>query len=119
MYRSFKSLLIVWIKALPKELLDSFATYSVGGLFFNPSTTDEKPFTPTFDSDLKSIYAPNVDDYKKPPEDEEDEDDDDDTGDTTVDPCPPGYKMNPDTGVCEVVSAQRTARQDDPSDPPE
>ena len=81
--------------------------------------TDEKPFTPTFDSDLKSIYAPNVDDYKKPPEDEEDEDDDDDTGDTTVDPCPPGYKMNPDTGVCEVVSAQRTARQDDPSDPPE
>ena len=81
--------------------------------------TDKKPFTPTFDSELKSIYAPNVGDYKKPPEDEEDEDDDDDTGDTSVDPCPPGYKMNPDTGVCEPVSAQRTARQDDPSDPPE
>ena len=35
--------------------------------------TDEKPFTPTFDSDLKSIYAPNVDDYKKPPEDGDEE----------------------------------------------
>jgi len=82
-----------------------------------PLTISDKPYTPT--TDLTEVYAPNVDTYK---ESTDDGDDGDDGTAPPADPCPPGYKMNATTGVCEPVAPQTTAprvREDDPSAPPE
>ena len=70
-----------------------------------PLTISNKPYTPT--TDLTSVYSPNIDKYK----DSTDSDDGDDGDDGTtppVDPCPPGYKMNAATGVCELIAQRRT-----------
>lgn len=80
---------------------------------------DRQP-TPTISPDVTSIAAPNVGQYAQS-QDPGTSDPDPDPA-TPVDPCPPGYKMNSTTGVCEPITAQTStprAREDDPSDSPE
>ena len=77
---------------------------------------DRQP-TPTISPDVTSIAAPNVGQYAQSQDPGTSDPDPDPT--TPVDPCPPGYKMNSTTGVCEPITAQTStprAREDDPSD---
>ena len=71
--------------------------------------------TPVIPTETTSIVAPNVGQYTQ----SQDPGTSDPDPDPPADPCPPGYKMNADTGVCEPVApptAAPRAREDDPSD---
>ena len=73
-------------------------------------TDDGKPFTPTFDPDLQSIYAPNVGSYKEPPAEEEEEEEEEDTGteteETTTAPPPPREERDePDNNASNIAAS--------------
>ena len=56
--------------------------------------------TPVIPTETTSIVAPNVGQYTQ----SQDPGTSDPDPDPPADPCPPGYKMNADTGVCEPVA---------------
>ena len=73
-------------------------------------TDDGKPFTPTFDPDLQSIYAPNVGSYKESPEEEEEEEEEEeDTGteteETTTAPPPREERDEPDNNASNITAS--------------
>ena len=72
-----------------------------------PLTISDKPYTPT--TDLTEVYAPNIDKYKESTDSDDGDDGDDGTA-PPVDPCPPGYKMNATTGVCEPIAQKSTGQ---------